>query len=82
MIKLKSFAGAQIPLYEYMDMKTVFTLAAAVAGMGILKKTVSKKFQEKWKDSVPEAIFCIMLLILCLASVTNNTYNPFIYFQF
>ena len=82
MIRLKSFAGTQIPLYEYMDMKTVFTLAAAVAGMGILKMIIPEQFQEKWKDSVPEAIFCIMLLILCLASVTNNTYNPFIYFQF
>lgn len=82
MIRLKGFASTQIPLYEYMDMKTVFTLATAVAGMGILKMIIPEQFQEKWKDSVPEAIFCIMLLILCLASVTNNTYNPFIYFQF
>ena len=29
-----------------------------------------------------EAIFCIVILILCIASVASDTYNPFIYFQF
>ena len=28
------------------------------------------------------AVFCVILLILCLAAIAGDTYNPFIYFQF
>ena len=33
-------------------------------------------------SSVPEAVFCVVMLVLCIAAVTSDTYNPFIYFQF
>lgn len=61
-----------------MDDKTIFIGICAIAGMGILKVLIP----EKWKDSVIEAIYCVILLFLCLAAIASNTYNPFIYFQF
>ena len=41
-----------------------------------------EKLRKKWLGSVPEAVFCVLLLILCLAAIAGDTYNPFIYFQF
>lgn len=66
----------------YLDRKTIFVGICAVIGMGLLKIIVPKKIADKWKDSIIEAIYCILLLILCLASIASDTYNPFIYFQF
>ena len=71
-----------IPYWEYMDKKTVAIFICAVIGMGFLKKFIPEKIQKIWKDSVPEAVYCVILLILCLASMAADTYNPFIYFQF
>ena len=41
-----------------------------------------EKWREKWLHSVPEAVFCVALLLLCLAAIAGDTYNPFIDFQF
>lgn len=63
-------------------MKVFFIGIIAIIGAGLLKKFVSIKIEDKWKDSTVEAIYCVFLLILCMASIASNTYNPFIYFQF
>lgn len=73
---------AAIPLGMYFNLKTAAALAAAVLGAGLLQKLVPEKWQAKWKGSVPEAVFCLGMLVLCIAAVTDGTYNPFIYFQF
>ncbi|MFV0465990.1 MAG: MBOAT family O-acyltransferase [Lachnospiraceae bacterium] len=36
----------------------------------------------KYKYGLLESIFCGLLLLLCMASLVANTYNPFIYFRF
>lgn len=71
-----------IPAWNYMDKKTIFTGVCAILGMGILKVLVPQKVAEKWRDSVVEAVYCVTLLILCLAAIASDTYNPFIYFHF
>lgn len=76
------YANINCPSWQYMDGKTIFIGICAVAGMGILKTFIPEKICGKWKDSVIEAIYCVMLLFLCLAAIASNTYNPFIYFQF
>ena len=48
----------------------------------LIKAIVPKQVTEKWKDSVLEAIYIFILLILCMAAMASDTYNPFIYFQF
>ena len=67
---------------EYLEPKTIAVFAAAVLGAGVLKRIVPKWLKEKWLGSVPEAVFCVIMLILCLAAIAGDTYNPFIYFQF
>ena len=71
-----------IPVWEYLNNKTVFAFGCAIIGMGFLKCFVPHKIQELWEDSAVEALYCVGILILCLASIASDTYNPFIYFQF
>ena len=71
-----------IPTWNYMDYKTLFVGICAVLGMGILKVFVPEKISSAWKESSLEAMYCLLLLILSLASIASNTYNPFIYFSF
>lgn len=71
-----------MPVSDYADGKTLFIGICAVIGAGLLKKIVPAQIAEKWSGSVIEAVYCVGLLILCLASIASNTYNPFIYFQF
>ena len=65
-----------------MEPKTIAVFVAAVLGAGVLKRRCPEKLRKKWLGSVPEAVFCVILLILCLAAIAGDTYNPFIYFQF
>lgn len=71
-----------ISVDNYFDIKTLFMAICAFIGAGLLKKCVPETIANKWNDSVVEAVYCVGLLILCLASIASNTYNPFIYFQF
>ncbi len=67
---------------EYLEPKTIAVFAAAVLGAGMLKWLIPDRFQKKWLGSMPEAVFCVILLVLSLAAIAGDTYNPFIYFQF
>lgn len=71
-----------IETWNYMDNKTIFAFGCAILGMGVIKSIVPKGIRKKWNGSVIEAFYCVAILILCLASVASDTYNPFIYFQF
>ena len=73
---------AAIPADAYLDLKTVTMLIVSAAGAGALRKVVPEKWKEKWKNSAAEAVFCAVVLILCIAAIASDTYNPFIYFQF
>lgn len=76
------YMGGTIPTWEYLNSKTLFVGVCAILGMGLIKYLIPQKIVEKWRDSVIEAIYCIVLLVLCLAAIASDTYNPFIYFQF
>jgi alginate O-acetyltransferase complex protein AlgI len=71
-----------IQLYQYADLKTLFIGICAILGMGVIQKCVSVPIGSKWKDSVSEALYCVVLLFLSIATIVSDTYNPFIYFQF
>ena len=71
-----------IPTDAYLELKTVLMLIASAAGAGMLRRMIPEKWKDKWKNSVPEAVFCAAILILCIAAIASDTYNPFIYFQF
>lgn len=74
--------GVEISIWNYIDIKTIVIGIFAVLGMGIMKYLIPPKIIRQWRDSIPEAIMCVFLLILCLSSIASDTYNPFIYFQF
>lgn len=71
-----------IAAWNYMDKKTIVVGIVAFVGMGLIQFVMPKKIKELWKDSTIEAIYCLIILILSLAAIASNTYNPFIYFQF
>lgn len=79
-----SFNGTDNPiqLYQYADLKTLFIGICAILGMGVIQKCVSVTIGSKWKDSISEAFYCVVLLFLSMATIVSDTYNPFIYFQF
>ena len=72
------YNNSTIEMYTFLNLKVVFIGVIAILGAGCVPKKIAKK----WKNSIPEAIYCVVLLILCLALIASNTYNPFIYFQF
>lgn len=72
------YNNSTIEMYTFLNLKVVFIGVVAILGAGC----VPKKIANKWRGSILEAIYCVFLLILCLASIASNTYNPFIYFQF
>lgn len=76
------YGSIGISLDNYIDNKTIFIGVCAIAGAGLLKSFVPAAISKKWNDSIIEAIYCVGLLVFCLASIASNTYNPFIYFQF
>ena len=67
--------------WYYMDNKTIFVGICAILGMGLFK-LLPDKMRNKWRNSVPEAIYCVFILFLSITAIVSNTYNPFIYFQF
>ncbi len=82
MIMPWSYAQADTFLWDYIDNRAVFVMVCAVLGAGLIQAAAPKKLSGKWKGSVAEAACCVILLVLCLASIATDTYNPFIYFQF
>lgn len=71
-----------LSVWECADYKTFFILACAVCGMGWLQSLIPERKKEAWRFSLPEVLWCGVMLVLCIASIASDTYNPFIYFQF
>ena len=66
-------------------MKTILVFAAAVIGGGIIQKPLAAWIKAKGRAAwllFAERLMLTAVLILCLLSLMNNSYNPFIYFQF
>lgn len=59
----------------------LFVIVLAVFGMFDMKTRMSKLLMKNWMQPV-QYIGSILCLILCLMSLANNDYNPFIYFRF
>ena len=76
-------AGAVHFSYKYyLDKRIIFTVIIAAFG----SLPVLKNFVSRFKDTTAARILRIpvmlILLALCIIFITNNVYNPFIYFQF
>ena len=60
---------------------TIITVLG-ILGAGPLQRLIPEKGMARWRHSLPEACALLLVLILCMAALAADTYNPFIYFQF
>lgn len=74
--------GEYASLWKYANGMTIFVLCCSVLGMGVIQKYMPEKIRKAWKFSLPEFVYCSLLLLACIAAMAGNTYNPFIYFNF
>ena len=59
-------------------------LLAGIIGCGIMQWNLGERLylKKRWKNSVPEFVFCILIFAASLVTLASGTYNPFIYFRF
>ncbi len=57
------------------------TIAGAVLSTPVLRM-LNTKLQDKKIYTPLMCVFCILAMLLCTASLVNDSYNPFIYFRF
>ncbi len=73
----------KVPLPILLGHRTITTVLLSIAGAGTLQFIFHKTdLSKKWKNSVLELLYCSCIMILCIAMLASNTYNPFIYFRF
>ena len=80
----KGRAGDETVL-SFLSMKAILVFAAAVIGAGFIQKPLSALRCSKNRTGLlvlAERLMLLLVLALCLLSLINNSYNPFIYFQF
>lgn len=77
-----NYAVSHYAVREFVNGHTIFVLVCAVAGMGIIQKCSSEKLYGKWRLSIAELLYCMILLFFSISALASNTYNPFIYFRF
>lgn len=86
-IKMFAFAPSTLSMSisEIIDVKTVIVMVFAIILCGPLQ-TVVKGLKDKLFDKerlyVMELVIQTALLMLCIAYLAADTYNPFIYFRF
>ncbi len=77
---LGSFIGG-VPLGSILSTQIILAFVFGLVGMGFMV-FLPVKLKEKWKGSVPEALYLLLVLFYSIVLLANQTYNPFIYFRF
>lgn len=62
---------------SYLPLFVVASLASTPLGAKLYEKVRNQGFV--W---IPETAYCAVVLLLCTASLVNQSYNPFLYFRF
>jgi alginate O-acetyltransferase complex protein AlgI len=81
MITPWNYTATSLILPEVITHKFVVFMILGIAGMGIIQKPLKRVALTEWVKSC-EYLYCMALLLLSMASLAGNTYNPFIYFRF
>lgn len=77
------YTETSVNFYELFGNKTLFIILLAVIGVAGTQEVLQRiKTAGKLKDSVYEMMYCSAILVMCLAMLASNIYNPFIYFRF
>lgn len=83
--RLFVFGRAEISVLNYLSTKYLIVLFLAILLAGPVQRAFGKvyeKVKEKIWILIPEYIIEFLLLAYSIILIINNTYNPFIYFQF
>ena len=73
--------AAGVPLGSVLSTQIVLAFVFGLIGMGCLLK-LPEKIRGQWRESLPEALFLLVVLFYSIVLLANQTYNPFIYFRF
>ncbi len=86
MIMPWKYTLSTVSLGTIISAQTVLAVIFGILGCGIIQKIFSygklSVISSKWKNSVFEAVYCLIVLLYCIMLLANNSYNPFIYFRF
>lgn len=66
---------------SYFDMYTIVIIISSLFGVLNLKKRFENIWKRPWVEGLTY-IVSIICLVLCIMSLTADSYNPFIYFRF
>lgn len=83
--KLFDFSKGSIVLYDQMDLVKWIVLAVGILFCGVVQRPLSKPYQKiKDKSWVFWVDYSLQLILFffCIVLLMNNSFNPFIYFQF
>lgn len=77
------YTETSVSTWQLVNIKTITIALLAIFGSGAVQ-TLGKKLKitERWKNSAFEIVYCMAILVLSIASLASDTYNPFIYFRF
>lgn len=66
------------------SVKTVIITIVALLGCGVIQTFIAKycKMKARWNKGIGSPVFCGFIMFLCIIELSNNTYYPFIYFNF
>lgn len=80
------YTKTDVILGTQIGIEAVIAIVLGILGCGILQAVFSGKHTaavaRKWRGSIPEFLWCAVILFVCILMLANNTYNPFIYFRF
>lgn len=77
------YTKSNIIIGQLFGYKTIFIILCGILGCGFSQRIVEKiDVLKKWKFSYFEMTYCGLIMILCIAMLASNTYNPFIYYRF
>lgn len=72
-------------IFQQCDVNTVYVITVLIGA--VLCAPIAKKLTQPQGDTINATgiirdIMCLVLLILCIANLASDAYNPFIYFRF
>ena len=74
---------AHFSYFYYLDRRLIFSvICAAVCSIPLWKNRFAELYQSSIWARIIQLVLVFTLFFICIIYITNNVYNPFIYFQF
>ena len=81
-----NYTYSMVNIGTLISVQTLLAVIFGILGCGLLQSVFKlpalKGLSDKWKNSLPEAVYLTLVLCYSILLLANNTYNPFIYFRF